>query len=483
MRHHGLARHASQRGAAALILLALFTVVLLGVLLTTARGDEDKLERDRRTLDALNQARLALIDYAVTVPLTAATCVAPGNNCVRPGDLPCPDLNNDGLAEATCSGTTARIGRLPWRTLGLPDLRDGNGERLWYALSTSFKRNPRTACSSPSDAGCLNSQARGTITVRDSGGNVVNDGTNLLGGAIAVVIAPSTALTRLGAAAPQDRSCAGDPSFSTCQQTGVCSSTPFTNTPVCNPINYLDVVDTTVLPLPGVTGGREDNANFADSNTGDGLISGRILDATGQVVVNDTLIVVRYSDLMPRLEQRVAREVLNCLHGYAAANNNRYLWTSYDIYPYSSFLDVSGAHFGRIPDTPFSVTKADTASSPLGQMSDIWDASCAIASTSGWWVNWKSQVFYAIAADFDPSVSAPPACTAGCLAVNPPSAVANKRVAVLVAGPPLSAVACVPGPGQTRGGSPSAVCNYLEDSNAGRGHYSSQAGKADWDVQ
>ncbi len=34
------------------------------------------------------------------------------------------------------------IGRLPWRTLGLEPLRDGNGECLWYAVSGSHQRHP-----------------------------------------------------------------------------------------------------------------------------------------------------------------------------------------------------------------------------------------------------------------------------------------------------------------------------------------------------
>jgi hypothetical protein len=32
----------------------------------------------------------------------------------------------------TCFYANQRMGRLPWKTLRLPDLRDGHGERLWY---------------------------------------------------------------------------------------------------------------------------------------------------------------------------------------------------------------------------------------------------------------------------------------------------------------------------------------------------------------
>jgi len=66
-----------------------------------------------------------------------------------PGSLPCPDLvthiagNNvpdDGIADLFAGNNCpSYIGRLPWRTLGLADLRDADGERLWYALSPAFR--------------------------------------------------------------------------------------------------------------------------------------------------------------------------------------------------------------------------------------------------------------------------------------------------------------------------------------------------------
>ena len=96
------------------------------------------LRRDKVTAAALAQAKQALIGRAF----------ADSN---RPGSLPCPDTNNDGSAESPIpTDCPSYIGRLPWRTLGLPDLRDGSGERLWYAVSREFARNP-------SNAACLNS--------------------------------------------------------------------------------------------------------------------------------------------------------------------------------------------------------------------------------------------------------------------------------------------------------------------------------------
>jgi hypothetical protein len=74
------------------------------------------------------------------------------------------------------------VGRLPWRTLGLPELRDADGETLWYALAATF---------------------------RDMAGIVINDGTvsalsvagtTPAGNVVAVVFAPGPSLSSLGQA-------------------------------------------------------------------------------------------------------------------------------------------------------------------------------------------------------------------------------------------------------------------------------------------
>src|SRR5438034_8832924 len=187
-----MAMRANERGAAlvvaALILLAVVGIVLAAELAALAGGGA----RDRVTERSLAQAREALIAYAVDRPITES---------VGPGYLPCPDLDDDGWAEATCgsqngdSGQAERLGRLPWKTLGIPDLRDGHGERLWYAVSSKYKGLLNCGVS----RACLDmtpDTALGTITVRDSAGTVLHDGTIAEayraneGGAVAVGLAP-----------------------------------------------------------------------------------------------------------------------------------------------------------------------------------------------------------------------------------------------------------------------------------------------------
>src|SRR5665647_2016844 len=112
-----------QHGAALLVMLVILVIGAAAVLITSLSTTALKNARQKTTSDALAQAKDALIGYAVS-------------DTNRPGELPCPDFDNDGmitLADYSGSNCKSLIGRLPWKTLGLPDLRDGSGEHLWYA--------------------------------------------------------------------------------------------------------------------------------------------------------------------------------------------------------------------------------------------------------------------------------------------------------------------------------------------------------------
>jgi len=149
---------ALQRGAALIVMLALVGIVAVALVLKVGYAAGDRTGRDTKTALALGQARDALIARAAM-------------DVNRPNNLPCPDLAtniagvnvpNDGIADLfTGVECPAYVGRLPWRTLGLPDLRDGSGERLWYALSRDFR--DKNAVSIP-----LNSDTPGTLSVTGS---------------------------------------------------------------------------------------------------------------------------------------------------------------------------------------------------------------------------------------------------------------------------------------------------------------------------
>ena len=415
-----------QRGAALIVAVLLFAMIGVTTLLAFARGSESEAEKERRTTEALATAKEALIGFASGVALTGTE---------RPGDLPCPDLDNDGSAELSCNIQAQRLGRLPWKTLGLPDLRDGNGERLWYAVSTNFKNNSRTGCPNHSNPGCLNSNTLGTITLRDASGAVVHDATNhdpiKHNGIVAVVISPGTVLTREDSpTTPQDRTVAG----------------------INNPMNYLDV-----LPAGG-----EDNADFVDDNA-NGFVSGPVVNASGKVIINDRILPITLNDVLPVLERRVAQEVALCLREYAAASGQKYPWAADMIQsgtmnpPLGDYRDISARAYGRIPDPPFTQSQNDD---PKKIMSATWTGACKLL-LGNWWTNWKSQVLYAVAPAFQPDGSA--GCGA-CLTINQPTGVplTNVRVVVMVAGRALA--------GQDRTSAPNTVntnpVNYVEFENS-----------------
>ncbi len=128
-----------QRGAAALALMLLLGVSIGLLVIEYARGIRGNDVVDPRTIQAMSKAREALLGYATTYRDT------------HPGEVfgyfPCPDMGTgfEGHAAPGCGGQDVTvIGRLPWRTLDLPPLRDANGECLWYAVSGNFKNNPKT---------------------------------------------------------------------------------------------------------------------------------------------------------------------------------------------------------------------------------------------------------------------------------------------------------------------------------------------------
>lgn len=169
-------RGRSKCGGIVLILMLTVIVLIASTVAVSLVGSEaPRLRNERSTEDALAIAKEGLIAYA-----------ASDDN--RPGELPCPDTNNNGrvdvgvdTAGANC---TQLVGRLPWFTLGLPDLRDGSGERLWYALSDNFHAG---------DTAKLNSDTPGQLSVTGSVPAAY---------VVAVVFAPGPVLSTVG----QDRS-------------------------------------------------------------------------------------------------------------------------------------------------------------------------------------------------------------------------------------------------------------------------------------
>lgn len=131
MRHVAAARR--ERGGAMLAIMVVVLVVIGGWMLYDTMRDNPRLASDdRTTTPRLAEAREALIGHA-----KAQWCLKQTGAVAD--HLPCPDMGaSEGQAATGCSGTT--VGRLPWRTLGLPALRDAAGECLWYERSATGAR-------------------------------------------------------------------------------------------------------------------------------------------------------------------------------------------------------------------------------------------------------------------------------------------------------------------------------------------------------
>ncbi|WP_161493234.1 hypothetical protein [Zoogloea sp. LCSB751] len=183
-----------QQGLVLPILIVLLSLGGLGWLLAHADNGADRaarnLKRETQTTRALEMARDALLGFAANY-----------RNGEHPnadfGYLPCPDLDGDGSAETCGTKGQPSIGRLPYLTLNLPDLRDGSGECLWYAVSGSFKNNPK--------ADTVNWDSIGEFRLIDRDGHPITLPGDQQGLAAAIVFAPGPPLPQQHRTAGQGR--------------------------------------------------------------------------------------------------------------------------------------------------------------------------------------------------------------------------------------------------------------------------------------
>lgn len=347
-----------QKGIALIILALILVLATTTFFVSQLDGNGIKIERDKKTATVLAEAKTALMGFA------AQSGTASG--AARPGDLPCPDTTNDGISDA-CIGNS--IGRLPWKSLGISDLRDGDGERLWYAVSVNFENNPRIYP--------LNSETQGTITLRDTSGTIINDG-SLSSGLVAVVISPGVAITR---------------------QDGVnqVRDTPANQN---NAINYLDIAL------------GEDNSNFINGNT-NGFIKGPIKDINGNVILNDKLISITQDELMVLVEQRVIAAVSNALLDfYCGLGNSDYVTKGCigaggnRFFPRPAlFSDNTCFGFGNIAAGCTSFATANHGRIPVDLINSstyFWNSTSILRGTpanSIWFQKnaWREQIHYAVA--------------------------------------------------------------------------------------
>jgi len=177
-----LGRRKRQQGLA---LILFVSVLVLGVawfaLGALGKAAPSTADREARTGLALQAAKQALLGYVAQKAADTAEA--------SPGRLPCPESlsqpgipTDEGIA-APFPGypTCSPIGRLPWKTLGIHQIRDGYGEPLWYAVATgtwALVNSTTTLVINPGTANQL---------PYDGAANAV----------VAVIIAPGAALNTL----------------------------------------------------------------------------------------------------------------------------------------------------------------------------------------------------------------------------------------------------------------------------------------------
>jgi hypothetical protein len=294
------------RGQALIMLLMMTSIAAMLLVYGSSSEVARTVNAERKTRATLEYARQALIGRAI-------------GDANRPGSFPCPDGDNDGSADLFVgSACPIYIGRLPWRTLGIGDLRDDSGERLWYALSPAFRDHPA--------APPLNSDSVGSLVVYSG-----SDSTTISREAVAVVFA-------VGPALPMQ---ARDDNTAQCETTGkhIARSR-------C-PSNYLDTI-----------------SGVSNASAGGPYITG-----TAGQQYNDKLAVIVAADFMPHVEQRVALELRNALIAYKRASTCQcYPW------PSTAAPGVSevGQSRGRIPTRNVLPEPWPTATLPAYFASNDW---------------------------------------------------------------------------------------------------------------
>lgn len=422
-----------QHGAALMVMLVIMVLVIAVTLVKSLSSANLGNARHAATAAALAQAKAALIGYAITYGDTHAGKVH--------GYLPCPDpngtagANDEGSSETCGNKNVSAIGRLPWKTLGLPALRDGNGECLWYAVAGTYKNNPMTDM--------MNWDTNGLLAILDA------NGTPVAQDIVAVIFAPGTVLGN------QNRA-------------------PDGTAPVCGgnyvATNYLD------------SDGTLDNGTVS---TGANTTTQFRLTSSSQI--NDQLIYISRQDIWNAMLKRndfmatlttMTQKATECIADYGRRNSDgaddkrlpwsgRFLSPTDDYWTDSNYDDEDGRLAGRLPYR-VNTSDGDTSnmiSSPYYQLLSNGNNCMNVPDWPTyypWWTNWKDHLFYSLAYNFRPNSSSTACGT--CLRVNGSG---NYAAVVMFAGQSLASQA------RTTTSDRLDFSNYLEGRNFTNGSNSS----------
>ncbi len=433
-------RQSRQQGAALIIMMLLLLVSVTAILVSRLDAGKLRNRANSNTQAALAEAREALLDYA-----TLSGDFAPGHR----GRLPCPDIDGTGATlegeshadDCGATGVTV-MGRLPWRTLGLPPPKDGHSTCLWYVVSGGYKDATTTA------QPLVNPDSNGQLELWGIESNTVIEGVQPADRPVAMVVAamqPLPGQARPAAAAGQQ-----------------CSSS-------FQASRFLD------------TDGGSGISNASLGGAADAVDLFAVTSGSSNAH-NDRVATISRRDLERRVIDRqdfdadmraLALALGKCLADYAGnnpggANDRRLPWPAQlalaDYRPDDAYDDVAGgALSGRLVDI------VDDSNASTGNAIGNVLTACNAAAVPEWtpamatlWRNWKDHFFYAVAESFSPVAPVPSNCVS-CLTVNG----AGQYAAVIAFGASrLDAL------GQVRDAPPldadtrDDVSNYLEATNA-----------------
>lgn len=378
-----------RQGGAFLLLIALVILVATSAFLLRILHSNNKLVMTSQAGNsALYEARDALLGYALAYAHRHPTI-----GDAIPGYLPCPDLDGDGLADggAACgSSADSRIGRLPWRSLGLNPPTEGQRECLWYAVSGAFK-SPEGGAGTAR----LTSDIDGLFQIEDERGNILSGSTSR-NRAIAVLFLAGEAITTGNYS--QQRDVAGNRTPCGASQT---------NAAINQARNYLDQhngIDNARGTKTGASAGQPGRSALPTLQASV-FVTASEQDSDSGVTFNDSMLWITRDTFAPVFEQMntwILTKVRNCVYRYGEINvigTRRYPWAApLDASASPSYNEQTGQRFGRIPATllPGRSWPDEPGSSP--------PVPCF---SWPWWDNWREQVFYAVHQQHTDPIAAP----------------------------------------------------------------------------
>jgi len=412
-----------------IVLLGFVIFIVMGVLayyLNTLSVVEIKQQQLEVTSKALQQAKQALISYA----LVYGDIDGDGDTIIDfPGEygfLPCPDYNDNGVVpegsedQFLCGEQDEpKIGFFPWKSLGIPVLKDSSGTCLLYAVSGSYKNETDP---DPKKTMMLNEDSNGMFQVVDQTGTIIQ-GADPEDRVVAIIIAPGKAL---------DGQIRNNTAGTFCGR---------------DYVNYNAYLDNAALDIGGVV----DNS---DVSVGAVTID-QFIHATAQSIAdtnpspyNDRFVTITREEIWSAIRLRsdfspkmidLTEALSLCLESYAATNTNNQLpWPSpialadYRVNGnYDDHADETQGYAGRFP---FVINNSKGPTGNSGSDELFANAGCnnITVPTSGaivdlqtpgseyrrLWENWKDHFFYAVSKDYAPDSILAPATCGTCIKVD-----------------------------------------------------------------